>query len=144
MTFAASPTKERALAVPLLALLGALDAAYLTWVHYSRSQAFCAGIGDCELVNTSVYAQVMGVPVALLGLGGYLLILGLGLARWRVGASLALDLALLGLSLTGTAYSAYLTYVEFFVLGAICIWCLVSAVIITAIFALSLITLLRG
>lgn len=144
---AAAPTGTRsraALTIPLLALAGALDSAYLTWVHYSRSQPFCAGVGDCELVNTSAYAQVMGLPVALLGLGGYLAILGLGLARWRGGASLFLDLALFGLALSGAAYSAYLTYIELFVLQAICIWCVVSALLITAILVVCVIKLRRG
>ncbi len=144
---AAAPPETRsrtALAIPFLALAGALDSAYLTWIHYSRSQPFCAGVGDCDLVNSSAYAQVMGLPVALIGLGGYLAILGLGLARWRGGASLFLDLALFGLALSGTAYSAYLTYIELFVLQAICIWCVVSALLITAILVLSVRKLLRG
>ena len=131
-------------AITLLAFLGIAVSGYLTWVHYSHSQAFCAGVGDCDLVNASLYAQVRGIPVALLGLGGYVLISGLGLVRWRTGPLMLIDLSLFGVALTGTIYSAYLTYIELFVLHAICVWCVFSALIMTSIFILSLATMVRG
>ena len=132
------------MSIMLLAFLGIVVSAYLIWVHYSRSQAFCAGVGDCDFVNASPYAQVMGIPVALLGLGGYVLISGLGLARWRAGPLMLTDLTLFGVTLAGTVYSAYLTYIELFVLHAICIWCVFSALIMASIFILSLATITRG
>ena len=57
-----------------LAVLGALDSLYLTYIKYANAPAFCSGVGDCESVNNSVYSQVAGVPIALFGLGAYLLI----------------------------------------------------------------------
>lgn len=113
--------------------------AYLLYIHWSKSSALCSGFGGCELVNSSPYSEVGGVPVALLGITGYALILLLSL--WQsgtsAGTSLGIALALLGLSLIGVLYSAYLTYVELFVIKAVCPWCVASALLITGIFAAS-------
>jgi len=123
-------------AIPVLSFLGMLVAAYLTWIHWSGSKAFCAGVGDCETVNTSRYAEVAGIPVALLGFGMYLALFTLSWYRRRADLDLAatLGLAIFGISLAGVLYSAYLTYIELAVLHAICPWCVTSAVIITLIF----------
>lgn len=130
--------------IPALALLGMLVASYLTWVHYAGGGALCAGVGDCETVNTSPYAEVAGVPVALLGLGMYAALFALTLAaRARPRAAEPLTAAAFGLSLAGTLYSAYLTYLEVAVIHAICPWCVVSAVLVTAIFVLTLRQVLR-
>ena len=122
-----------------LAALGTLISGYLVWVHYSGALALCAGAGGCETVQASRFASVAGVPVALLGLALYLALLGLG--AWRAGAGPttpgAVPLALFGLALAGTLYSAYLTYLELHVIGAICPWCVSSAVLVTAICALA-------
>jgi uncharacterized membrane protein len=129
----------RARAVPALAALGVGIAGYLTWVHYSGLPALCTGVGGCETVQASRYATVVGVPVALLGLVLYLAVLGLGLWRvvaWATVPSLV-PLALFGLTLAGTLYSAYLTYLELFVIGAICPWCVASAALVTTLFALA-------
>jgi uncharacterized membrane protein len=81
--------------------------------------------------------MVGSIPVALVGLGGYVAILAVAVGRlWR--PSPTLDLALFALSLAATAYVAYLSYVEVFVLGAICPWCVSVAVCSVAIFALTL------
>jgi uncharacterized membrane protein len=122
-----------------LAVLGTAIAGYLTWVHYSGRLALCTGAGGCETVQASRYAVVAGVPVALLGLLAYLgLLLVTG---WRVRAGLATPngvmLALFGLALAGVLYSAYLTYLELFVIHAICPWCASSAAIMAAIFVLA-------
>ena len=124
------------LSIPVLSFLGMLVAAYLTWIHWSGSKAFCAGIGDCLVVNTSRYAEVAGIPVALLGFGMYATLFGLSWYRRRVDLDRAvtLGLAIFGLSLMGVLYSAYLTYIELAVLHAICPWCVISAVLITLIF----------
>ena len=119
----------------VLALAGLAVAGYLTYVHYAELEPLCGLGGDCERVQTSVYAEVAGVPVALLGLAGYALIL----------ASLFLpgDAGLVGgaaLSLIGFGFSAYLTYRELFTIEAICSWCVVSAVLLTL---LTVVTCLR-
>jgi uncharacterized membrane protein len=124
------------IAVAVLALAGLGVAGYLTWVHYAELEPICAGgSGGCEKVQNSDYAELAGVPVALLGLVGYGAIL----------ASLALpgDLGRFSgavLALAGFGFSAWLTYVELFEIDAICQWCVVSAVIMTA---LAVVTSLR-
>ena len=121
--------------------MGTAVSAYLVWVHYSGSLALCVGIGGCEVVQTSRWSMVGDIPVALIGLLGYVTMLAVAAAR-VVSPRPELDLALFGLSLTATAYVAYLSYVEVFVLGAICPWCVSVALCSVAIFGLS-VTLLR-
>lgn len=117
---------------------------YLTWVKVANTSAFCGGVGDCESVNASRYSEIGGVPVALMGAAAYaaILILLVVEARaefWRQWA----PVAVFGLGLAGTLYSAYLTYIELAVLHAVCPYCVVSAVAITAIFVLSVVRLWR-
>ena len=124
------------IAVAVLALAGLGVAGYLTWVHYADLEPICAGgSGGCEEVQNSDYAELAGVPVALLGLIGYVAILGSlaipGDAGRFAGALLAL---------AGFGFSAWLTYVELFEIDAICQWCVASAVIMTA---LAVVTSLR-
>jgi uncharacterized membrane protein len=115
------------LAALVLALAGIGVAAYLTYVHYAGLQPFCAGGSHgCERVQSSSYASVGGLPVALLGLAGYVAIAGALVApgeRARLAAT--------ALAVTGFGFSAYLTYLELFVIDAICQWCVASAVILT-------------
>lgn len=114
-----------------LAALGAAVAGYLTYVHYAGLSPLClAGSGGCERVQTSDYAQLLGVPVALLGLVTYALI---GLASFLGGSAGRLAAALLAVG--AAAFSAYLTYLELFVIDAICQWCVASAVIATLLAA---------
>ena len=129
----------------ILALLGAADSIYLTYIKFANAPAFCSGIGDCESVNNSVYSQVGGVPIALFGLGAYLALAAL-LAFEKRSPTLEAygPLAVFGLALTGTLYSAYLTYVELFILHAICPYCVISALLITGIFILALVRLRRS
>lgn len=133
------------LLIPVASLFGMIVSAYLTWIHWSGSKALCAGVGDCETVNTSSYAQVAGIPVALLGFGMYLALFGLSMYSRRAQPSAAsmVALAVFGISLAGVLYSAYLTYIELAVLHAICPWCVTSALLITLIFGLSLHDVMR-
>jgi uncharacterized membrane protein len=126
-----------------LAVLGALISAYLTWTHYAGLTPVCTGSGEgCETVQSSRYASVLGIPVALLGLiayGGLIF----STALWR---ETGIYLGFL-ISLVGTLFSAYLTYLEIFVIGALCQWCLASAAImVAALFCATLaaLPLLRG
>lgn len=117
--------------------------AYLTWVHYSGSLALCVGVGGCEAVQTSRFSMLGPIPVALIGLAGMLLILAV--AIWRlVSDDARLDLALFALALMATVYVAYLSYIEVFVLGAICPWCVAVAVCSVVIFALAARDLMRA
>ncbi len=125
-----------------LAVVGIVDSLYLTWIKLARTQALCTGVGDCEAVNNSVYSEINGMPIAVLGLGMYLAIILLLVFEDRVGiVEIYGPQAVFGLALTGALYSAYLTYLELFVIHAVCPYCVVSAVVVTGIFILSSIRL---
>jgi uncharacterized membrane protein len=122
-----------------LTILGILDAGYLTWAHYSNASVLCAGSNQCDIVQESVYASVAGVPVALLGFAGYVIMLILLLLEQREGSLVQnIPVILFGLTLVGAAYSAYLTYLELYVILAICPYCVASAVIMAALFAITI------
>jgi uncharacterized membrane protein len=127
------------------AFLGLLDSLYLTWVKYSGQYATCGPIGDCESVNNSPYAEIAGIPIALLGSVTYLLVIILLLLEIRgsfwEGNSPSF---VFGLSLVGVLYSIYLTYLEVAVLRAICPYCLISAGILVVLLVLSSVRLWRG
>jgi len=120
--------------VPALVVVGALVAAYLSFVEVTETEAVCGPVGDCNTVQQSEYAFLFGVlPVGVVGLVGYGVILALWAVR-RAGSGAARVWAALGLwaaALFGTLFSVYLTFLEPFVIGASCIWCLTSAVIMT-------------
>jgi len=132
---------QRALrvATAVLALVGVAIAGYLTWVHYAGLQPFCVGAGgSCERVQSSRWSELAGVPVAVLGLGGYLLLLGSLALPDDLGRSAAALLALVG-----AGFSAWLTYVELAKLDAICQWCAASAVIMLLLAIVSVTRLLH-
>jgi uncharacterized membrane protein len=137
---------NRRRAIAVLALLGALDATYLLLGKLGITGGYvCSVTGGCELVNTSPYSEFVGIPVAAIGLLGYLIMFIVALAaiqpRWL--ADRWPDVVLGLLSGVAVPFSLYLTYVELFVLRAVCQWCLVSQVIIIAIFVLAVLGL-RG
>lgn len=128
-----------------LAVVGAVDSAYLTWVKLAGLTPFCGSSHACDTVNTSIYSQIGGLPIALLGVGAYLVLGALLLLEDRVpGLPTWGPVAVFGMALTGTLYSAYLTYVELYILHAVCPYCVVSAVCIAGILALSVVRLVRG
>lgn len=117
----------------LLAILGVAIAAYLTIIHYDRGALVC-GLGDCQTVQNSKYAEIVGIPVALLGLGMYLSVVGLGvLRRLRPERLPLLTMTAFTLVLAGAFYAAYLTYLEVAVIHAICEWCVTSALLTVGI-----------
>lgn len=121
------------IAMIAIATVGLGVASYLTWVHYSGSPPVCTAGGSCLKVQTSVYSKLAGVPVALIGLLGYIAILGSLLAPENESSRLAT----VALTLTGFGFSGYLTYRELFSIHAICEWCASSAGIMTVLMALS-------
>jgi uncharacterized membrane protein len=127
----------------VVAAIGTLVSAYLTWVHFSGNLALCIGVGGCEAVQNSRFSVVGGVPVALIGLAGFVAILALTVVRLRDDAPPWTDTALFGLSVAATLYVAYLTYIELFVLGAVCPWCVTVAVCAALVLALVSFALLR-
>lgn len=120
----------------VLAAAGLGIALYLAVVHYAGQPIVCTGIGDCEYVNSSEYADIGGVPVAALGAGAYATMLALAGYTLVRGSAIALS-ALWGVAAASFAFSLYLTYVELFVLEAICAWCVGSAALATGIFLLA-------
>ena len=108
-------------------------ATYLTFVHYAGQPIVCSSISDCELVNSSTYASMAGLPVALLGAVAYASMLLLIAGAW-LRRSPELLLAAWGVALASFGFSMYLTYIELRVLDAICVYCVGSASIMTALF----------
>jgi uncharacterized membrane protein len=113
-----------------LAVVGLGVAGYLTFIHYAGINPACTAGQSCIKVQTSVWSKLAGIPVALLGLIGYIGILASLLAPDREETRLAT----LALTLIGFGFSAYLTYRELFSIHAICEWCASSAVILTILF----------
>ena len=118
-----------------LALAGMAVAAYLATVETSGTEAICGPVGDCNAVQESEYSRVFGIHIGVLGLVGYALI-GLLWLVARVASGTLADLALVLIAvgaLCGVAFSAYLTFLEPFVIGATCMWCITSALLMVAL-----------
>lgn len=120
------------LASAVVATAGLGIAGYLTAVHYGGGEPVCAIAHGCAAVQQSAYAELAGVPVALLGLIGYA---GILVSLLRDGHAARAATAFL--SLVGAGFSAWLTYVEVARLDAICVWCVGSAVCMLVLAALS-------
>lgn len=123
-------------AVAVVSAIGVVVSAYLTWVHYSGNLALCIGVGGCESVQGSRFAVAGGVPVALIGLGGFALIFALAVLRLREARPMWADTAIFALGVAATIYVSYLTYIELFVIGAVCPWCVAVAVCSVLVLAL--------
>ncbi len=128
------------MAVSVLSLVGLLISLYLLAHSLGLTGPVMCGIGDCEAVQTSPYSYIGPIPISGIGAVGYVVLLVLAFLglRPRFARSRVVTLLLLGGSLFGVAVSAYLTYLEAFVIHAWCQWCVGSAVIITVIFILLL------
>ena len=131
-------------AIALLALVGFFVALYL-WLHalgYGGAIK-CGASGGCEVVQTSQWAVFLGLPVAFYGVVGYVAVFGVALAALRPAAlaERSWSVLLAGLTSVGFLFTVYLTYLELFVIHAICRWCVGSAVIITLIWIVSLLSL---
>ncbi len=126
----------------VVAILGGLNAAYLLIYKLTSAQAMCLGSRDCSTVNASRYSEIFGVPVSLLGLLAYLTIIGIHVLETRSPFFKENgNLFIFGLSLVGVVFSAYLTYIEFYIIHAVCPFCVASAIFITIVFVLSIIRL---
>ena len=132
---------SRALRITMivLATIGLGVASYLTYVHYAAINPVCTS-SSCLKVQTSAYSKLVGVPVALMGLIGYVAILG----SLLIPESESSRLATLVFTLAGFGFSAYLTYRELFSIHAVCEWCASSAGIMTILTCLSVWRFLRG
>jgi uncharacterized membrane protein len=126
--------------IAALALAGIFVALYLTLYKMGAIGELSCRIGSCETVNSSPWAVFLGAPVAAWGVGFYIVVFSVALAGLsaRLEDSRQLSLALVVLSGWGVLFSSWLTYLELFVIDAICQWCVVSALIVAAIFVVSL------
>jgi len=102
----------------VLCVAGIGVAGYLTWTHLAGAEPYCGGSYSCADVQNSRYSEIAGIPVAVIGLAGYVVILALSLLRGRVNTEVDFYLPVLGFgaALIGVLYSAYLTYLEAFVI----------------------------
>lgn len=128
------------MAIALIALVGALIATYLTLYKLGIiGTLVCTNLGSCETVQTSRWATFLGFPVAAWGVAYYLVLLVLAIAgtfpAWS--ESRGLSAVLLLLTAWGFLFSAYLTGLELFVIHAICIYCVTSAVLVTVLMVIS-------
>ena len=126
-------------AIALLALVGLFVASYL-WLNPLVGGEIKCGTGGCDVVQASRWARFLSVPVAFYGVAGYAAILAIALFSLRPAtlASRRPPVWLAALATGGFVFTLWLTYLELFVIHAICRWCVASAVIITAIWIVSL------
>jgi uncharacterized membrane protein len=136
----AAPLPLARMGIALFSLLGLLVAGYLTLYHFGSTGTLQCAIGSCEKVQSSRYAYLLGQPVALWGVFAYATLLGLAMASLQPRFERArwVSLGIFGMAAVGVAFSAYLTYLEAVVIQAWCQWCVVSAILITLIFLLSI------
>lgn len=126
------------MAAALLSLAGFFVSLYLYLYKIGRIGTLACGTGGCETVQTSPFSRFLGLEVALYGVIGYLVLLVLSMDMLRRPVAGISSRLLPILSGVGLAFTIYLTYLELFVIKAICRWCVGSAVIITLIFIVAL------
>jgi uncharacterized membrane protein len=123
-------------AIVVACLVGIAIASYLTYVHYAHTAPICT-TGGCETVQKSKYAELAGVPVALLGLLTYVALLALAFVRGVTAATVGVFVAVIGV-----AFSGYLLWAQLGPIGAICQWCLGNDLTIAIVAALYVVTML--
>ena len=131
------------MAVALLSTIGIFVALYLTLYKFGIIGELSCSVGSCETVNTSKWSTLLGLPVAAWGLGAYAGLLAIALVGLQPAFedSHAVSWGLVALSGLSVAFSAWLTYLELFVIHAICMWCVISATIMVLILTASLLDL---
>jgi len=121
------------IAVIIIGLLGLADSGYLTYSHYAQTVLPCPtvqSVNTCQVVATSVYSNILGVPLALIGLGFYAIIIAIGLVALKEKYQFALNF-IPPLSALAWLFSVRLTYLQFFVIDSICYYCIFSAILST-------------
>jgi len=138
--------RGRMVAIALLSLVGLGVSAYLAYAYLGEASVAClGGSSDCDEVKASPYAWLGPVPIPILGLGSYAATLLLSASWFRLGGAgrETASLLIFGVALVGVLFSAYLTYLEFFVIHALCNWCLASALITLLLFGVSCVDIAR-
>lgn len=128
-----------------LTFLGVVVSIYMTIYKLTANNAMCLGSGDCSTVNASSYSMLYGIPVALVGVGGYLAILAVLVLEMRGHPIFKKNgpLMVFGLTVGGFGFTLYLVYIEAFVLRAWCPFCVTSQITMTVLFILTIIRLLQ-
>jgi uncharacterized membrane protein/thiol-disulfide isomerase/thioredoxin len=124
--------------IPILIVMGIGVAGYLSYVETQYVEAMCGPIGDCNTVQQSSYARLFDIlPIGVLGLMGYIALLAAWLAQKFIPKlEKPATIGFFGMTFFAVIFSLYLTYLEPFVIKAVCIWCLTSAVIVTLLLLL--------
>jgi uncharacterized membrane protein len=124
----------------VLVLAGIGVSAYLSYAYLWQQAIICGESLGCDLVAQSAYSRMFGIPIAVFGLLTYIVLFGLLVARQRINENLEayVPLAMFGIAIVSVLFSAYLTYLELFVILAVCKWCAAQAAIIVAFLILSL------
>lgn len=124
----------------VLSIIGLVDSLYLYIIKITNNKNLCLqGIGDCWSVNISRFSEIAGVPISLLGAGAYLTLIILIFLEGRYSFfEQNSPLLIFGITLFGVIYSLYLTYIEIYVIKAICPFCVISAVVMVFLFALAI------
>lgn len=129
----------------VIAILGLIDAIYLTIIKFSKNKALCLeGVGDCWSVNNSRYSEWNGIPISIFGIIAYTVIL---IILFSENKNTVIknygNIVVIGISFSGFLFSIYLTYLQFAVIKAVCPFCILSAMTMTTVFLLSLINFFR-
>jgi uncharacterized membrane protein len=126
--------KRLSVASLVLAVVGLAISGYLTYVHYNIDALVCAG-GGCEVVQQSKYSEIMGLPIAMLGLGMFLGVIALIVVREKmVDYAYLANAGIMLLLVSGLIYFAYLTYLEMNVIYAWCQWCVATSIVTLMLF----------
>jgi uncharacterized membrane protein len=135
--------KKNTIIALVTSIIGFIDSLYLTIIEFTHTPIYCTpGLGDCTSVQESQWSTIWGIPIALFGALTYLVLIVIYLLEKKIGViGRYSDYLLFGISFFGFLYSLFLTYLEFFVLHAVCQWCLLSALCMTIIFVSTIIRL---
>lgn len=140
VTRPAGSVRREGLLIALVATAGLLIAAYLAAVKLTGGVPACGPLGGCDTVNSSIYAEVMGIPVALFGAGASALVVAGAATWWRRGARWAL-IGAYSVGLASLPVLVYLTYLELFVIGAICAWCVAYALTVVGAWLMTMLAM---
>jgi len=131
--------KTTSIIIRIVAAIGLLDSTYLAYVKLANTEIYCTpGLGNCDVVNASQWSTLWGIPLGVYGVAGFgaILLISLFGNRWKMLTDNS-NMVIFAISLGGFLFSLYLTYIELFVLRAICQWCILSALMMTVIFIVS-------
>lgn len=128
------------IAIIIIGLIGLADSSYLTYAHYKAHPINCftevKQVNSCQLVADSIYSTILGVPISLMGMCFYLVIIGIGITSFKKDFTFLLNL-LLPFSALAVLFSLRLTYLQVYVIGYICYYCLISAALSCALLGIS-------